>query len=209
MTEYERMKAGLIYDSADADIMKVQLPLIDKLKQFNQTSSDEMDKRGELLREMFGSMGEGCYVEPPLRANWGGKHAFFGDHVYANFNLVLVDDGNIYVGDNVMFGPNVTVATANHPVEIGLRKKAYQYNRDVHIGNNVWIGAGAIIVPGITIGENSVIGAGSVVCKDIPANVVAVGNPCRVIREISQHDHEYFYKDDKIDWDDMPEYYKE
>lgn len=209
MTEYERMKAGLIYDSADDEIMNDQLPLINQLNLFNQTGSDELDKREELLKKMFGSIGEGCYVEPPLRANWGGKHVFFGDHVYANFNLTLVDDGNIYVGSNVMFGPNVTVATANHPIDIGLRKKAYQYNRDIHIGNNVWIGAGVIIVPGITIGDNSVIGAGSVVVKDIPANVVAVGNPCHVIREISKHDHEYFYKDDKIDWDDMPDHYKE
>ena len=113
--------------------------------------------------------------------------------------MTLVDDGHIYVGDNVMFGPNVTVATANHPIEPTLRHHAAQYNVDVHIGANVWIGAGTVIVPGVTIGENSVIGAGSVVTRDIPANVVAVGNPCRVMREISDRDRTYYYKDKKID----------
>ena len=123
--------------------------------------------------------------------------------VYANFNLTVVDDGNIYIGDNVMFGPNVTIATANHPILPELREKGLQYNKDVHIGKNVWIGAGVVIVPGITIENNSVIGAGSVVVKDIPANVVAVGNPCRVLREISQHDREYFYRNERIDWENL------
>ena len=126
-----------------------------------------------------------------------------GNNVYANFNLTVVDDGNIYIGDNVMFGPNVTIATANHPILPELREKGLQYNKDVHIGKNVWIGAGVVIVPGITIGNDSVIGAGSVVVKDIPANVVAVGNPCRVLREISQHDREYFYRNERIDWENL------
>ena len=102
-----------------------------------------------------------------------------------------------------MFGPNVTIATANHPILPELREKGLQYNKDVHIGKNVWIGAGVVIVPGITIGNNSVIGAGSVVVKDIPANVVAVGNPCRVLREISQHDREYFCRNERIDWENL------
>jgi galactoside O-acetyltransferase len=126
-----------------------------------------------------------------------------GDYVYANFNLTLVDDGNIYIGDKVMFGPNVTVATANHPILPELREKLLQYNKDIHIGNNVWIGSGAVIVPGITIGDNSVIGAGSIVTKDIPANVVAYGNPCKVVREISEHDREFFYKNEVIDWENL------
>ena len=126
-----------------------------------------------------------------------------GNNVYGNFYLTVVDDGNIYIGDNVMFGPNVTIATANHPILPELREKGLQYNKDVHIGKNVWIGAGVVIVPGITIGNDSVIGAGSVVVKDIPANVVAVGNPCRVLREISQHDREYFYRNERIDWENL------
>ena len=121
--------------------------------------------------------------------------------VYANFNLTLVDDTDIFVGDSVMFGPNVTVATAGHPINPDLRRDVAQYNIPVHIGNNVWIGANSVILPGITIGDNSVIGAGSVVTKDIPANVVAVGNPCKVLREIGDHDKEYYYKTKKIDWE--------
>ena len=122
-----------------------------------------------------------------------------GNGVYGNFNLTLVDDGDIYIGDRCMFGPNVTVATAGHPVEPKLRSRGLQFNLPVHIGKNVWVGAGAVILPGVTIGDNSVIGAGSVVTKDIPANCVAVGNPCRVLREIGEHDRIYYYKDRKID----------
>ena len=122
-----------------------------------------------------------------------------GDYVYANFNLTLVDDANIYIGDNVMFAPGVIVATAGHPVNPTLREKGYQYNKEVHIGNNVWIGANATILPGVTIGDNTVIGAGAVVSRDIPANVVAMGVPCKVVREIGEHDKEYFFRNEKID----------
>ena len=146
---------------------------------------------------MLAEVGENCYVEPPLHANWG-CHTHFGKNVYANFNLTLVDDTDIFVGDSVMFGPNVTVATAGHPIDPALRLKVGQFNIPVHIGNNVWIGANSVILPGITIGDNSVIGAGSIVTKDIPENVVAVGNPCRVLRPISERDKEYYYKDRKI-----------
>ena len=146
---------------------------------------------------MLAEVGENCYVEPPLHANWG-CHTHFGKNVYANFNLTLVDDTDIFVGDSVMFGPNVTVATAGHPIDPALRLKVGQFNIPVRIGNNVWIGANSVILPGITIGDNSVIGAGSIVTKDIPENVVAVGNPCRVLRPISERDKEYYYKDRKI-----------
>ena len=127
----------------------------------------------------------------------------FGDNVYANFGLTMVDDTHIYVGDHTMFGPNVTVASAGHPVLPELREKAYQFNMPVHIGKNCWIGAGAVIVPGVTIGDNTVIGAGSVVTKDIPADVVAVGNPCRVLREIGEKDREYYYKQRRIDFEKL------
>ena len=122
----------------------------------------------------------------------------FGKNVYANFNLTLVDDTDIFVGDYTMFGPNVTVATAGHPILPSLREKAYQFNKAVHIGNNCWIGAGCVIVPGVTIGDNTVIGAGSVVTRDIPPSVVALGVPCRVVREIGEHDKEFYYKTDRI-----------
>lgn len=203
MNDRERMAAGLIYDPMDDELFSTQLALLELLYDFNATRPSELDKRGELLKKMFGSIGEGCYIEPPLRANWAGKHVYMGDFCYANFNLTLVDDGNIYIGDRTLIGPNVTIATAGHPVLPELREKGLQFNRDVHIGRNVWIGSGVTIVPGVTIGDNCVIGAGSIVTRNIPDNSVAYGNPCRVIREIGEHDREYFYKDEKIDWENL------
>ncbi|MBO8424776.1 MAG: sugar O-acetyltransferase [Firmicutes bacterium] len=200
MTENkERMKKGLIYDPTDKELMKEQGALIARVNEYNATSPAETEKRAALIKEMFAEAGEGCYIEPPFHANWGGKHVRLGNYVYANFNLTLVDDGNIDIGDNVMFAPNVTVITATHPVLPALREKGLQFNVDVKICNNVWIGAGAIIMPGITVGENSVVGAGSVVTKDVPPNTVVVGNPARVLREIGEHDRIYYFKDKKID----------
>ena len=168
------------------------------LYDFNNTRPSQMKKRNEILKSLLAQVGENCYVEPPLHANWG-KNTHFGNNVYANFNLTLVDDTDIFVGDNVMFGPNVTLATAGHPINPDLRIKAAQFNIPITIGNNVWLGAGVVVMPGVNIGDNSVIGAGSVVTKDIPANVVAVGNPCRVMREINERDKKYYYKDRIID----------
>lgn len=195
----KRMLEGRLYLPTDEGLMKEQLNCLEKLYDFNATRPLEQEKRNGMLKEMFAEIGHDCYIEPPFHANWGGKHVHFGDWVYANFNLTLVDDGHIYVGNNVMFAPNVTIATATHPIQPKLREQGIQYNVDVHIGNNVWIGAGATVLPGVTIGDNSVIGAGSLVTKDIPSGVVAVGNPCRVIREIGERDDLYYYKDKKID----------
>ena len=194
----ERMKSGRLYFCTDEELAREQLKCLDRLYDFNQTRPSEMEKRSALLKEILAEVGENCYVEPPLHANWG-IHTHFGRNVYANFNLTLVDDTDIFVGDSVLFGPNVVVATAGHPIDPELRRKVAQFNVPVRIGSNVWIGAGAILLPGVTVGENSVIGAGSVVTHDIPPNVVAVGNPCRVLREISDRDREYYYKNRKID----------
>ena len=196
----ERMHTGELYLPGDSEIMAEQQKRLDRLYDYNMTRPTEPKKREALLKEMFAEIGEGCYIEPPLHANFGGAHVHFGKFVYANFNLTLVDDTHIYVGDYTMFGPNVTVATAGHPILPELREKIYQYNFPVTVGRNCWIGAGAIILPGVTVGDNTVIGAGSVVTRDIPANSVAVGNPCRVIREINERDREYYFKDRKIDW---------
>lgn len=194
----EKMHSGDLYLSADEDLVAEQLTFVEKLYDFNATRPLEQEKRAIMLKDMFAEIGEDCYIEPPLHANWGGKHVHFGKGVYANFNLTLVDDTHIYVGDYTMLGPNVVLATAGHPILPELRPLAYQYNMPVHIGKNCWLGAGVIVLPGVTIGDNTVIGAGSVVTKDIPANVVAVGNPCRVLREINDHDKEYYFKDRKI-----------
>jgi len=197
------MERGIIYDPNAPELSSEQAVYMERLWEFNQLRPSEYEKKIKYMKETFAECGDGCYIELPFRANWGGKNLHFGNSVYANFNLTVVDDGDIYVGDRVMFGPNVTITTANHPIEPTLRSTAMQYNKPVRIGENVWIGAGSVIVPGVTIGKNSVIGAGSVVVKDIPENVVAVGNPCRVLREIGEHDREYFYKNEKIDWENL------
>lgn len=199
----ERLHTGEVYFPADEEIMKEQLQCLDRLYDFNSTRPTEQKRRQKLMKEMFAEIGEGCYIEPPFHANFGGKHCHFGKYVYANFNLTCVDDTHIYVGDYTMLAPNVVLATAGHPILPQLREKGYQYNMPVRIGKNCWLGAGVIVLPGVTIGDNSVIGAGSVVTKDIPANVVAVGNPCRVLRPIGERDKEYYFKDRKIEYDKL------
>lgn len=199
----EKLHSGVLYLPGDDDIINLQEKCLEKLYDFNMTRPREMEKRSAMLKDMFAEIGEECYIEPPLHANWGGHHVHFGNRVYANFNLTLVDDTHIYVGDCTMFAPNVTVATAGHPIAPCLRKYGIQYNAPVRIGKNCWIGAGALIMPGVTIGDNTVIGAGSVVTKDIPSNVVAVGNPCRVMREINEQDMITYFKGRKINWSDF------
>lgn len=203
MSMKDKLHTGELYLPGDDEIMADQIKRLDRLYTFNMTRPTETEKRAAMLKEMFADIGEGCYIEPPLHANFGGGHVHFGKRIYANFNLTLVDDTHIYVGDYTMFGPNVTVATAGHPILPELREKTVQFNMPVHIGKNCWIGAGAIILPGITIGDNVVVGAGSVVTKDLPSDVVAVGNPCRVMREINDRDKEYYFKDRKIADEDL------
>ena len=200
MTDYEKMHSGEIYNPSDDTIFEEQIKCLDRLYDFNATRPTELDKRSQMLKEMLAEVGENCYIEPPFHSNWGGKNVHLGKNVYFNFNATLVDDTHIYIGDCTMLGPNVVIATAGHPILPELREKALQYNLPVHIGRNCWLGAGVIVLPGVTIGDNTVIGAGSVVTKDIPANVVAVGNPCKVLREINEHDKEYYYKDRKIEY---------
>ena len=193
----ERIHTGELYLPLDEEILTAQLRCLERLYDFNATRPSEQEKRQKLLKEMFAEIGEGCYIEPPLHSNFGCTNVHFGKNIYANFNLTLADDTFIYVGDYVMFAPNVTVATAAHPIDPSLREKGYQYNMPVRIGNNCWIGTGAIILPGVTIGDNVVIGAGSIVTKDIPSNVVAVGNPCRVLRQIGDRDKEILLQKQK------------
>ena len=199
MDNLERMKAGLLYDPSTSDVMDYQLSLLDKMVEYNNTLPREQERRQALLKELFGAVGEGCYIEAPYHANWGGKNVYMGNHVYANFNLTLVDDANIYIGNDVMFAPNVVIATAGHPLNPTLREKGYQYNQEVRIGNNVWVGANATILPGVTIGDNTVIGAGAVVSRDLPPNVLAMGVPARVVRELGEHDKKYYFRDKEVD----------
>lgn len=194
----DKMHTEELYLPGDEEIMAGQIKKLDRLYDYNMTRPTEGKKRESMLKEMFAEIGEGCYIEPPFHANFGGAHVHFGKNIYANFNLTMVDDTHIYVGDYTMFGPNVTIATAGHPILPELREQGYQYNASVKIGRNCWLGAGVIVLPGITIGDHVVIGAGSVVTKDIPSNVVAVGNPCKVLREVNDHDREYYFRNKKI-----------
>lgn len=199
----EKMHTGELYLPGDEEIMVWQTKCLDRLYEFNMTRPTEGTRREAMLKEMFAEIGEGCYIEPPFHSNLGGAHVHFGKNIYVNFNLTCVDDTHIYVGDYTMIGPNVTIATAGHPILPELREKGYQYNAPVHIGKNCWIGAGAIILPGVTIGDHVVVGAGSVVTKNLPSDVVAVGNPCKVLREVNEHDQEYYFKDRKIDYENL------
>lgn len=198
MTEREKIHSGVIYQPMDKDILLEQLAYLDKMDAYNAIPRIQMEKRQQMLPELFAEVGENCYIESPFYANWGGHHVHLGSNVYANYGVTFVDDTHIYIGDNTMLAPNVVLATAGHPIDPELRSQGLQYNLPVRIGNNCWLGAGVIVLPGVTIGDNTVIGAGSVVTKDIPAGVVAVGNPCRVLREVGQHDKIYYYRDRKI-----------
>lgn len=198
MTGCEMLHDGSLYRSDDTALLEEQTACLERLYDFNATRPSEGAKREALLKEMFAELGENCYIEPPLRSNWGGKHVHFGKGVYANFNLTLVDDTHIYVGDHTMIGPNVTLATAGHPILPALREEVYQFNLPVRIGRNCWLGAGVIVLPGVTIGDNTVVGAGSVVTRDLPCGVVAAGNPCRVLREIGERDRLYYWRDKRI-----------
>lgn len=193
-----QVRSGVLYSCDNEELVQDQLKCLQLLHKYNKTKPLQQKKRERLLKKMFAEIGENCYIEPPFHSNWGGRNVHFGKNVYGNFNLTLVDDADIYVGDSTMFGPNVTVCTAGHPINAELREKIYEFNLPIHIGKNVWIGANAIIMPGVSIGDNSVIGAGAVVTKDIPANVVAYGIPCKVQREIGERDDKFYFKDMEI-----------
>ena len=205
MTEREKVHSGRIYQPMGDEILNEQLAYLDLMDEYNRTPRRLMKERAAMLPKLFAEVGENCFIESPYFANWGGHHVHLGSNVYANAGLTLVDDTHIYIGDNTMLGPNVVLATAGHPIDPTLRAKGLQYNLPVRIGRNCWLGAGVVVMPGVTIGDNTVIGAGSIVTKDIPSGVVAVGNPCRVLREVGEHDRIYYHKDKKIDWSEFSE----
>ena len=194
MTIRERMKQGLLYTDIGEGLDEERQRCKELIYDYNLTRPSEADKRKALLQELLGDMGENIWIEPPVRMAYG-KNVHIGHSFYANFNLVLVDDIDIFIGNNVMIAPNVTITPTGHPVHPELRKNGTQFSIPVRIEDDVWIGANVVILPGVTVGKNSVIGAGSVVTKDIPENVVAVGNPCKVLRKISDRDKQFYYKD--------------
>lgn len=192
MTQFERMLSGLEYH-ADEEIREKMMRTRFLLQEYNSVAPDNMERKREILRELLGRTGENFYIEPPFHCDYGCNMEI-GENFYANYNLTVLDCCKITIGDDVLFGPNVTIAAAGHPIHPESRKK-YEYGIPVTIGNNVWIGANVVICPDVTIGDGSVIGAGSVVTRDIPPNVVAFGNPCRVYREITEEDRRFYYKD--------------
>ena len=198
MTIREKMKNGMLYVDVGEGLDEERKRCKELLYDYNNTRPSEETKRKDLLKELLGDMGENIWIEPPVHMAYG-TNVHIGNHFYANFNLVIVDDIDVYIGENVMIAPNVTITPTGHPVDPELRRPGTQFSIPVRIGNNVWIGSNAVILPGVTIGDNSVIGAGSVVTHDIPENVVAVGNPCRVLRKINERDKEYYYKNRRVE----------
>lgn len=187
MTELEKCQAGLLYDTTFPGREEDHLRCADLCYDYNHTRPSDTKRREALLRTLFGKVGKNPYVEPTIFCGFGWNIEV-GDNFFANNNCVFVDPGKIIFGDNVFIGPSCGFYTANHPIHPELRNRLYEYAYPIHVGNDVWIGGGTVVVPGVTIGSNVVIGAGSVVVHDIPDNCVAVGNPCRPIRPITQED---------------------
>ena len=198
MTIKEKQHSGMIYHPMDEELLREQLGYMDQLREYEAIPRVDQVARFAKLQEMFAEVGEGTYVESPFYANFGGRHVHLGKYVYTNFGVTFVDDTHIYIGDYTMLGPHVVIATAGHPIDPDLRRRGLQYNLPVRIGSNCWLGAGVIVLPGVTIGDNTVVGAGSVVTKDLPSNVVAVGNPCRVLRPVGEHDRHFYHRDKPI-----------
>ena len=201
MTMHERIMQGKLFTDMCEGMPAERLQAKKLMKRFNDSEPDQVEQRMALLGEIFGAPCE-SWIEPPFCFCYG-RHIRLGKGCYINVNCNFIDDGLITIGDATMFGPGVSIATVGHPIRPDLR--TYMYCDHVTIGNNCWIGANSVICPGVTIGDNTVIGAGSVVTKDIPANVVAAGNPCRVIRPIGEQDQKYYYRDRLIDEADLAE----
>ena len=201
MTMHERMEQGKLFTDMCEGLPKERLSAKKRMKKFNDSDPDNIPGRMALLTEIFGKPVL-AWIEPPFYFCYG-RHIHLGKGTYINMNCSFIDDGEIIIGDKVMFGSAVTIATVGHPIEPTMRE--YMYCAPVTIGNNCWIGANSVICPGVSIGENTVIGAGSVVNKDIPANVVAVGNPCVVIRQIDERDQKYYFREREITAEDLAE----
>ncbi len=182
-TEKQKMLANELYIANDPELVAMRTRARRSLRFYNATAQDDLDRRAALLKDLLGSLGDNVWIEPPFYCDYG-SHIYLGNNVYFNFNCVLLDCNEIRIGDNTQFGPMVQIYTAYHPIEAAERVKGPELAAPIMIGRNVWVGGGAIICQGITIGDNTTIGAGSVVTKDIPANVFAAGNPCRVIKQL-------------------------
>lgn len=205
MDQKERMLAGLPYKAWLDGLDQERLLCKKKIYQINQLPPEERDRLPALLKDLLGKTGKDIMIEPPFHCDYGWNIEV-GDNFFANYNLTILDVGRVAIGDNAQIAPNVSIYTAGHPIHPDSRNSGYEYGIPITIGNNVWIGGNTVILPGVTIGDNVVIGAGSVVTKDIPANMIAAGSPCRVIREITEEDRAYYYKNRPFDpesWEEV------
>ena len=201
MNQKERMLSELPYKAWEDGLKEERIANKLRLQKYNNLPADDFKRKDELIRQILGKCGEDVWIESPFFCDYG-YNIEVGENFYTNFNCVILDVGKVIIGDNVMLAPNVAIYTAGHPIHPDSRNSGYEYGIEIIIGNNVWIGGNSVVNPGITIGDNAVIGAGSVVTKDIPANVIAVGNPCKVIREITENDRKYYYKNREFDMGD-------
>lgn len=201
MNQKERMLAGLPYKAWLDGLIEERMENKLKIHKYNTMSPDKKEELDALIKDILGKSGKNIVVEPPFHCDYG-KNIEVGNNFFVNYNCVILDVGKVIIGDNVMFAPNVSIYTAGHPIHPESRNSGYEYGIEVIIGDNVWIGGNVVINPGVKIGKNVVIGAGSVVTKDIPDNAIAVGNPCRVIREVTEEDRKYYFKDREFDVDD-------
>lgn len=201
MTQKERMLANLPYKAWMDGLSEERLENKKRIDQYNHLPPEQWNEQVDLLKRILGKTGDEVYIEPPFHCDYG-YNIEVGENFYANYNLVILDVGKVRIGKNVMFAPNVSIYTAGHPVHPDSRNSGYEYGIDITIGDNVWIGGNVCVLPGVKIGDNVVIGAGSVVTKDLPDNVIAAGNPCRIIRKITQEDRDFYYKNRKFDVND-------
>jgi len=202
MNQKDRMLAGLPYKAWLDNLSEERMANKVKIYAYNSLCPDEEEKMDKLIRRILGKAGENIHIEAPFRCDYGWNIEV-GNNFYANYNCIILDVGKVVIGDNVMFAPNVSLLTAGHPIHPASRNSGYEYGIPITIGDNVWIGGNVVVNPGVTIGNNTVIGAGSVVTKDIPDNVIATGVPCRVVREITEDDRKYYFRDKEFD---VPDY---
>lgn len=198
MTQKERMLAGLPYRANDPELKQMRAENKLRVAQYNQLTRNQEQEMSQLIKEILGGTGKEILVEPPIHFDYG-KNTTVGERFFANYNLTVLDVCPVTIGNNVMIAPNVSLYGAGHPIHPAARNSGYEYGAPITIGDNVWIGGSACVLPGVTIGNNVVIGAGSVVTKDIPDNVIAAGNPCKVIRQITEEDKRYYFKDKEFD----------
>lgn len=201
MNQKDRMLAGLPYKAWLDGLAEERMENKKKIYEYNHCLPDEGEKIDKLIRDILGKAGESIHVEVPFHCDYG-KNIEVGDCFFANYNCTILDVGKVIIGNNVQFAPNVSLYTAGHPIHPDSRNFGYEYGIGITIGNNVWLGGNVVVNPGVHVGNNVVIGSGSVVTKDIPDNVIAVGNPCKVIREITEEDRKYYYKNYEFDVDD-------